>query len=711
MKKHMIPVIISGAIFLCTISIYTYKKNISNYSYSYASNLIPAKNEENLWGYVNKDGEEVISYQYEEADPFFSNGVAKVKQVDYGYGLINEDGVGLLENNYDEIGTYTENGLVLVKQGKRNNFVDSFGKKQYEVVGEFSDHGIAPAKQNGKYFFVDKQGNAINDNIYDSVLALEDGKLYKVRCGTKYGAVNGEGREVIPTAYDGMYPTSKDSGGIMPRLDIKYWEPIYAYIIWNGNLYGAADSDGNILCDTRYKTITGINIENQIITAEREEGVWEVIDLNDEAIKEFQAESIYTAGDYILVNSGTKKQFYDENGNCCFETDLIFRLLSEKLLSENRLIFIENNKYGVIDFEKNIIAEPIYDSLSYMEDGEYFIVEQNGKFGYYTKNMEEKIPCQFDWADPFYGEYASVRMDEKWGLINKDGQVVLPLVYDKISGASNDWEGYIAAAKDERWFLIDKTGNQYMDLQFDSIIINSYSGKGLISIWDYDAGVGMINEDLEMVLPIKYATIQYSEKHDCICAKDWNDVTHYFDTDGNELMPIYYGASDISEDGLISVNNGEGFTLYNTEGTAIRYFVYKNVGCFHNGLARVENWDGLIGFMNEEGENITEFEFNDARDFSKDGLAAVCKNGKWGFVDETGKLIKECIYDEVQDFSEGRAAVCIDKKWGYIDCQGKEVIPLKFAQADHFSYSEVLVSDIYNEEGGYRINYIGEKID
>ena len=43
------------------------------------------------------------------------------------------------------------------------------------------------------------------------------------------------------------------------------------------------------------------------------------------------------------------------------------------------------------------------------------------------------------------------------------------------------------------------------------------------------------------------------------------------------------------------------------------------------------------------------------------------KLGKWGFVNQNGEPICEFIYDEVRSFSEGLAAVRVNDKWGYIN--------------------------------------------
>lgn len=677
------------------------------------SGLIPACNESGEWGYVNENGEEVVPYQYTEAFGFWENGLAKVRSGEK-YGLINELGVVLAQTVYDEMGDFGANGLILVRQGRRYNFLNSFGMCEFETVGEFTEDGVAPAKRDGKYYFIDKRGNRVNDRTYDSVSVMDKGKMYEVRCGAKFGAVNGKGEEVIPAVYDGMYPTVYYAGiGTLPAAyDSIVSKDVYAYIIWNGALYGVADENGKMLCEVKYKNIKGINKEKQIIIVQNENDVWEYRNLDNELIKELKYDHVELRYGVIVSEKGKSTIFNNVSLNTVVEHNFEWSLAYDDFF-----IFQQDDKYGVMDYEKKLIAEPIYDKLQYAEDGEYFMVTYNGKYGCYTKDMQEIIPCQFEEAYLFGEDGLTIAgINGKQCVINKKGQIVIAPIYNALGGIIG--HEYIKALKGEKWGLLNKKGDICLDFIYDEIVQLSVSGGAeYIRVIDDEKGSGLFNKNLEMLLPVKYKEIGYSEEYECIYAVDQNDIRHYFDKSGKELFPVYYGASKLSDDGLVSVNSGEGFTIYDIGGDAVRYFEYKNVGCFYNGLARVEDWDGSVGFMNENGEKVTEFEFSDAWDFSEDGLAAVCKNGKWGFIDEAGNNVAECIYDEVWDFDDGRAAVCRNGKWGYIDVLGNEVIPLEYDSVGPFVAGDNWLGTPVNaivtigsgeDEQSYMINYAGE---
>jgi hypothetical protein len=60
--------------------------------------------------------------------------------------------------------------------------------------------------------------------------------------------------------------------------------------------------------------------------------------------------------------------------------------------------------------------------------------DQHLKYGYLNEQQEVIIPCQFDTAKDFQANgLAMVGIASKYGLIDRAGKEVLPLVYDKIA--------------------------------------------------------------------------------------------------------------------------------------------------------------------------------------------------------------------------------------------------------------------------------------
>ena len=105
--------------------------------------------------------------------------------------------------------------------------------------------------------------------------------------------------------------------------------------------------------------------------------------------------------------------------------------------------------------------------------------------------------------------------------------------------------------------------------------------------------------------------------------------------------------------------------------------------------------------MNPKEKKIGRQTFDDAKAFTENGYAAVCRDGKWGFVDTEGKLVIDCAYEDAESFCNGFAAVYIDGKWGYIDTEGNVIITPRFETATHFTKEGTAAVKI--DEGGNEV--------
>ena len=59
-------------------------------------------------------------------------------------------------------------------------------------------------------------------------------------------------------------------------------------------------------------------------------------------------------------------------------------------------------------------------------------VRKDFKWGYVDSNTGKRIDCQFDWADNFVEEWAIVRVNWEYGVIDSNGNTVIPFKYDLI---------------------------------------------------------------------------------------------------------------------------------------------------------------------------------------------------------------------------------------------------------------------------------------
>ena len=141
----------------------------------FAENGLAAVREATLYGYIDKNGEEVIAPQFIEAGEF-SEGLAPVKTQNEKWCYINEQGEIVMEfENTMKLGSFS-NGLAwIVNEQREYGYINTDGEMVIEqkfryngAERDFYDDGYAVVEKSiGKYGVIDKEGNFILEPIYD----------------------------------------------------------------------------------------------------------------------------------------------------------------------------------------------------------------------------------------------------------------------------------------------------------------------------------------------------------------------------------------------------------------------------------------------------------------------------------------------------------------------------------------------------------------
>jgi hypothetical protein len=130
----------------------------------------------NLVGFIDKTGKEVIPPKYHATNQFYEGicavnlgATASLNQSPTGgkWGYIDMTGKEIVPPKYDEVSTWFNQGLALVKLNGNWGAIDKTGKVivpiQYDEMDEFPSRGeaIATVKLDGKYGFVNRMGKEI----------------------------------------------------------------------------------------------------------------------------------------------------------------------------------------------------------------------------------------------------------------------------------------------------------------------------------------------------------------------------------------------------------------------------------------------------------------------------------------------------------------------------------------------------------------------
>ena len=157
---------------------------------------------EGKWGYINLNGESIIPCQYSTAFPFNSNGLAIVKS-DNKYHLINREGTIVQTHTYDEM---IPDGLwAKVRSNKQWGWCNEKGETvvstQFEECRSFGEADLAPVKIRGKWAYIDRTGKVVIKRQFTEAYPFIDG-CAAVKTGTVWGFIDTKGCFTVNPQYD-----------------------------------------------------------------------------------------------------------------------------------------------------------------------------------------------------------------------------------------------------------------------------------------------------------------------------------------------------------------------------------------------------------------------------------------------------------------------------------------------------------------------------
>lgn len=160
---------------------------------------------------------------------------------------------------------------------------------------------------------------------------------------------------------------------------------------------------------------------------------------------------------------------------------------NQKAMAYNMVVVSnENGRMGVVDWDANPIISPKYTTMEFDEFSQSFIVSDENKYGVIPKQGNNVI-VELKYEDIKVINYSpllyQVKLNNKFGILNKSGQTIVNAEYDKIGFTSssntiestliikdiNDQDG-IVVCKNGKYGLISlSTGRAIFDCNVDKI--------------------------------------------------------------------------------------------------------------------------------------------------------------------------------------------------------------------------------------------------
>lgn len=287
--------------------------------------------------------------------------------------------------------------------------------------------------------------------------------------------------------------------------------------------------------------------------------------------------------------------------------------------------------------------------------------------------IKEKMYMHRIGKNVFHNHLAVIQDNEKYGYIDENGKIVIPIIYDEakdfcdglacvnINGKQMRYcvryaDGEASYGKSNaggQWGIINTKGDFVVYPQYDYIS----PFKGNVAICSAN---GILKEK----------NMKYIRFFDYVDSK-WGAINRK----GEVVIPLIHKGLKLLEDGtyLAKVNNNyEKWGLLKDNKIDI-VGEYDSIEALNNGMFKVN-----IGLKYKEIEDA----------FGEVFLGEY-NEGKWGLLSAKGEQLTPLKYTHISNFHNGRALVNVNSEydrllkwsckgglWGYINEKGEEVMPL-----------------------------------
>ncbi len=208
------------------------------------------------------------------------------------------------------------------------------------------------------------------------------------------------------------------------------------------------------------------------------------------------------------------------------------------------------------------------------------ITYYNGQLFDLQGNRIATTANSYDSVYDFKGDYARVYCDGKYGLINRNGEEVVPCLYDEIEGSESYLKGgYVGVVKDGKFGYVDAQGNETTEFKYSKDIVEGRYGT-FSTVKNLDNKTIVITAAIGE-LPVTYDDVEYvSMDQSCrqLCAVENDGKAGVIDLWGNEIIPLDGTYDDIhdfsiSNDGTVILAKADQqslseFTIYSIDNSA-----------------------------------------------------------------------------------------------------------------------------------------------
>lgn len=384
-----------------------------------------------------------------------------------------------------------------------------------------------------------------------------------------------------------------------------------------------------------------------------------------------------------------------------------FNYTIEQISEVNYFLLMQNNKYGVINKNGDIVVDPIYDVVEIPNASKpVFICKGN----YDQNSGEYNIQVFNDKKEPILYQYYTVeaiklnnvesngnyeksvlkyKSDNKYGLIDFNGNKITDAIYDSIEGF-NYREGILLVKKSDKYGIINIKGASIIKPKYDEILCDEYYTTD--SKYDKSGYIVGTKTDKGM----RYGYID-GIKRKQILKNEYNDIYRITDKiDDNNIYLVAFkdGKAGVYQNKKKIINNEYEDILYNANNDllTLQKTSKQGVSKFDGTTIIPIEYDNIFfagEYINaQKGDKIDIYNFDGTKEnseyISRKSVAdkkyeiVSTSDDKYKIINNENNKVIDDNYQYVQYLFKNYFSVTKDNKYGIIDSDGNTILDFKY---------------------------------
>lgn len=338
----------------------------------------------------------------------------------------------------------------------------------------------------------------------------------------------------------------------------------------------------------------------------------------------------------------------------------------------------KGDQYGVLAPKGDIILAAEYDNILF--DGYRYKVYQNDQCGLRDNKGKELMPICFDAIeDHAYVTHMRVRKGDQWAVYNwiKDDPCSMAVKYDEIEYFTK----YFVVRKGTKYGLVDLDHKIILPIEYDymSPFFLQFLNTVLVG---KDRKVGLMRIDeagqSSIEVPIEYDDVWVDERSFKIKVKKGDRIDYYYND--QTLFDLAYNDVQYYVDiDRVMVKQRGKWGMMTPEGEAILPIAYTRIHVMNANQFMVEK-KGKWGVFNDKGKELIPVLYDEFDYRPKKDIFFAVRNNKWGVVSTKKGVILPPNYDYLYALSNGFFLVQKKELWGVVGPGGREIVPIEYSR-------------------------------